>query len=86
LINYRWYVEKLSSLASWPKMIHGLREGGWGWTHTRTMVLVYKHRPKLGHFVRVNVGKSSSSMEHLGMVLKIPSGKLTYITMENHHF
>ena len=52
----------------------------------RTMVLVYKHRPKLGHFVRVNVGKSSSSMEHLGMVLKIPSGKLTYITMENHHF
>ena len=34
-------------------------------THMRTMVLVYLPT-KLGDVVRVNVGKSSSTMKHLG--------------------
>jgi hypothetical protein len=37
----------------------------YSFTHMRTMVLVYLPT-KLGDFVRANVGKYSSTMEHMG--------------------
>jgi hypothetical protein len=49
------------------------------------MVLVYLPT-KLGDFVRANVGKYSSTMEHMGMVYSITKIGMVMMVIHRHHF